>query len=89
MPCGGGTVVGFQVRGEIPKDAHGNFPNFPADLGRDIENQKTVNSRLIATRVTWEMDVKRVAVAGVVVEGRRKLEVRDVRKVKLRSNLPA
>jgi hypothetical protein len=35
------------------------------------------------------MDVKRVAVAGVVVEGRRKLEVRDVRKVKLRSNLPA
>ena len=35
------------------------------------------------------MDVKRVAVAGVVVEGRRELEVRDVREIKLRSDLPA
>ena len=35
------------------------------------------------------MDVKRVAVAGVVVKGWRKLEVRDVREIKLRSNLPA
>src|SRR4030095_8194369 len=35
------------------------------------------------------MDVKRVAVAGVIVEGRCELEVRDVRKVKLRSDLPA
>ena len=31
------------------------------------------------------MDVKRVAVAGVVVEGWRKLEVRDVREIELRS----
>src|SRR5882672_12045232 len=35
------------------------------------------------------MDVKRVAVAGVVVEGWRKLEVRDVREIKLRPDLPA
>src|SRR3989442_8132418 len=35
------------------------------------------------------MDVKRIAVAGVVVEGWRKLEVQDVRKIKLRSDLPA
>ena len=35
------------------------------------------------------MDVKRVAVAGVVVEGWCELEVRDVREIKLRSNLPA
>src|SRR5262249_7559259 len=35
------------------------------------------------------MDVKRVAVAGVVVESWRELEVYDVREIKLRSNLPA
>src|SRR4029077_5153811 len=35
------------------------------------------------------MDVERVAVAGVVVEGWRELEVRDVRKIELRPDLPA
>src|SRR5215475_472766 len=35
------------------------------------------------------MDIKRVAIAGVVVESWCELEVRDVRKIKLRSNLPA
>jgi hypothetical protein len=35
------------------------------------------------------MNVERVAVAGVVVERRRKLEVHDVREIKLRSHLPA
>jgi hypothetical protein len=35
------------------------------------------------------MDVKRVAVAGVVVQGWRKLEIRDVREIEPRSNLPA
>src|SRR6266542_1433570 len=35
------------------------------------------------------MGVKRVAVAGVVVQGWCKLEVRDVREIKLRPDLPA
>ena len=35
------------------------------------------------------MDVKRVAVAGVVVKGWRELEVRDVWEIELRSHLPA
>ena len=35
------------------------------------------------------MDVKRVAVAGVVVERRRKLEIQDVREIKLRTYLPS
>src|ERR1700720_1541441 len=35
------------------------------------------------------MDVKRVAVAGVVVEGWRELEVQDVRKIELSPDLPA
>jgi hypothetical protein len=51
MPCGSGTIVGFEVRCKIPEDAHWNFPNFPADLGGDVENQKTINTRLIATGI--------------------------------------
>src|SRR3954449_9270539 len=35
------------------------------------------------------MDVKRVAVAGVIVERRRKLEVNNVREFKSRAHLPS
>ena len=35
------------------------------------------------------MNVKRVAVAGVVVKRWRELEVRNVREIKLRTDLPA
>src|SRR5207237_9541416 len=89
MACRGGSVVGVEVRCEIPEGAHRNFPDLPADLSGYVEDQKTVDARLIATGIARIMDIKRVAVAGVVVQGWRKLEVRDVREVKFRANLPA
>src|SRR5437660_11690630 len=89
MACRGGTVVGVEVRGEIPEGAHRNFPNFPANLGGYVEDQKTVDARLIATGIARIMDIKHVTVAGVVVQRWRKLEVRDVREVKFRANLRA
>src|SRR5437588_12160632 len=51
MACRGGSVVGVEVRGEIPEGAHRNFPNFPANLGGYVEDQKTVDARLIATGI--------------------------------------
>src|SRR5205823_9721418 len=89
MPRGISTIIRVKVRCKIPEDSHWDFPNLPAEFHRHIENQKTVDTRLIATRIAGKMDVKRVAVAGVVVEGWRELKVYYVRKIKLRSYLPA
>src|SRR5437016_6826007 len=89
MACCCSAIVSIEVRCEIPEGAHRNFPDLPANLGGYVEDQKTVDARLIATGIARIMDIKRVAVAGVVVQGWRKLEVRDVREIKLRSDLPA
>ena|SRR5205809_1105375 len=83
------SIVGFEVHRKVSEDAHWYLPNFPPDFGRHIENQKTVDACLIAIGVAREVDVKRIAVAGVVVERRRKLEIQDVREFKLRTYLPS
>src|SRR5262249_777493 len=89
MACRCCTIVRVEVRGEIPKGAHGNFPNFPANFHGEVETQKAVDTGLIATGIARIMDIKRVTIACVVVEGWRELEVRDVREIKLRTHLPA
>src|SRR5215475_4239762 len=89
MACGCCTSVGVEVHCEISKGAHGNFPNFPANFHGEVENQETVDTRLIAAGIARIMDIKRVTIACVVVEGWRELEVGDVREIKLRSDLPA
>src|SRR5262249_17384207 len=88
MTCRCSAIVSLQVDREITEDPHRQAPEFPAKLPRHIENQQTVYAGLIATGVTVEMNVKRVAVAGVVVQRRRQLDVNTVRERKSRSHLP-
>src|SRR5262249_40333364 len=88
MACRLSTIVRLQINHKIAEDAHRQPPKLPAKLSRHIENQQTANSGLIATRVTVEVGVERVTVAGVVVERRRQLDVNTVRERKSRPHLP-
>src|SRR5206468_9818790 len=81
------SIVGFEVHRKVSEDAHWYLPNFPPDFGRHIENQKTVDACLIAIGVAREVDVKRIAFPGVVLERRRKREIQNLRDFKLRTNL--
>src|SRR4029077_3258931 len=82
------AIVGVEINRELAEDAHRQVPELPADFHWHIENQQTVNAGLIATRVALKMNVKRVAVAGVIIDCRRQLEVNVVGKSKSRSYLP-
>src|SRR6476619_6288383 len=82
------AIIGVEINREITEDPHRQVPEFPAEFHWHIENQQTVNAGLIATGVALEMNVKRVAVAGVIIDCRRQLEVNVVGKSKSRTYLP-
>src|SRR5436190_10700191 len=91
------TLIRFQVDREITEDAHRQFAQFPTDLHRNVENEKTVDASLIGRHrrgvakkvfTAAEMDIKAVAAAGVIVEGRRELRVNVFWKGESRTDLP-
>ena len=75
------AIVSLKIVSELAEDAHRQVPEFPADFHRHIENQQAVDAGLVLAndarwsgRVPLKVDVKRVAVAGVVIERRRQLD---------------
>src|SRR5436190_23324685 len=87
MAGGGGPVIGLEVRREIAENAHRDFADLPAKFRRHVKNKQAVYPRLIArddnrrdrivagTGIPGEEGIKGVSFAGVVVKGRRDLEV--------------
>src|SRR6476660_6553241 len=74
-----GAIVGLEVNGKVAKDADRQFPDFPTDLHRHIENQKAVDTPLVRAEgvaifksrvATYEMTIKGIAISGIVIEGR-------------------
>src|SRR4051794_6064406 len=91
------TLIRFQIDREITEDAHRQFAQFPTDLHRRVENEQAVDASLICRHrrgvakkvlAAAEMDIKAVAAAGVVVEGRRELHVNIFWKRDSRTDLP-
>src|SRR5215468_10275463 len=78
MSCSLGAVMTFDIVGELTEDAHWQVPQFPADFRWYIKNQQAVNADLICIRIADVMNVKRVAVTGVVIERRRRLDINAV-----------
>src|SRR6476661_3045536 len=92
-----GAIVGLEVNGKVAKDADREFPDFPTDLHRHIENQKAVDTPLVRAQgaaivksriAAYEMTIKGIAISGIVIEGRGELRVKVVRKSEPRAYLP-
>ena len=66
-----GAIVTLDIVSELTEDAHWQAPGFPTDFRWQIKYQQAVNASLIATRIAVVMNVKRIAVARVVIERRR------------------
>src|SRR5437763_15156327 len=84
-----GAIVGLEVNAKVAKDADREFPDFPTDLHRHIENQKAVDTPLVrAERITIgksrvaapAMTVKGIAISGIVIERWGELRVQVVWK---------
>src|SRR5205807_7971388 len=92
-----GAVVGLEVNGKVAKDADREFPDFPTDLHRHIENQKAVDTYLVRAEgiaigksrvAAHEMTIKGIAISGIVIERWGDLRVKVVRKSEPRAYLP-
>src|SRR4029434_959658 len=97
MACRFCAIVSVKINREIAEDAHRQVPEFPAEFRRHIENQQTVDPVFVfgqrrrvryIGRASLEVDIKELAVAGVVIERRGQLNVNVVRESKSRSRLP-
>src|SRR5258708_38208286 len=71
-----GALVTLEVNGKVAKDADREFPDFPTDLHRHIENQKAVDTPLVrVARVAigksrvdaHERTIKCIAISGIVI----------------------
>src|SRR4030095_3901860 len=91
------AIVSVKINSEIAEDAHRHVPKFPADFHRHIENQEAVDPVLILRqrlrvryvgRASLEVDIKELAVAGVIVERGRQLKVNVVGESNSRPRLP-
>src|SRR6476659_6512496 len=94
---GFGAIVALDVKSKVAKDADREFPDFPTDLHRHIENQKAVDTPLVRadgvaigkSRIAaYEMTIKGIAISGIVIEGWGELRVKVVRKSEPRAYLP-
>src|SRR6478609_2688317 len=92
-----GASVALEVNGKVAKDTDREFPDFPTDLHRHIENQKAVDTPLVRadgvaigkSRIAaYEMTIKGIAISGIVIEGWSELSVKVVRKSEPRAYLP-
>src|SRR5205807_272804 len=97
MSGGRRAIVTVEVDREISEKPHWQFVDFPSEFHRYVEHQQAIDSGLIlrergAVRqmgiTALEVDVKCVAVARVIVNRRRELEVECLREIQLRSQLP-
>src|SRR5262245_56579367 len=98
MKRGPGPIVSVKVDREVAEQAHWQLADFPADFPRHVINEQAIDAGLILRersrvrhgwRTALEVNVKRVAVAGVIIEGWRKLNVNVVRKRDARAHLPS
>src|SRR5207248_9497988 len=92
-----GALVGLEVDGKVGKAADREFPDFPTDLHRHIENQKAVDTYLVRAEgitigksrvAAHEMTIKGIAISGIVIERWGDLRVKVVRKSEPRAYLP-
>ena len=97
MACGCRAIVGFKIGREIAENVHRQLTNLPADFPGHVENEQAVDAGLVLRerggvrhkrRAALVMNVKRVAVAGVVVDRRRDLQENVFRKGDSRAGLP-
>src|SRR5262249_13212621 len=97
LTCGVGATATLKICGEVTEYPHGYSPRFPAEFRRHIEHQQAIDPGLVlrqrrCIRYIWRtaliVDVKCVAVACVIVECRRELEVKIVREIKSCPHLP-
>ena len=92
-----GAIVGLEVNSKVAKDADREFPDFPTDLHRHIENQKAVDTYLVRAEgiaigksriAAYVMTIKGIAISGIVIEGWGELRVKVVRKSEPCAYLP-
>src|SRR5258708_22017461 len=92
-----GALVTLKVNSKVAKDADREFPDFPTDLHRHIENQKAVDTHLVRvdgitigkSRVAvHEMTIKGIAISGIDIERWGELRVKVGRKSYPRAYLP-
>src|SRR5262249_39072570 len=97
LTCGVGATATLKIGSEVGEYPHGYSPRFPAEFRRHIEYQQAVDPGLVLRqrcciryvgRTALIVNVKCVAVACVIVERRRKLEVKVVREIKPCPYLP-
>src|SRR4026208_1325457 len=92
-----GALVTLEVNGKVAKDADREFPDFPTDLHRHIENQKAVDTHLVGAEgativksriAAYIMSAKGIAISGIVIERWGELRVKVVRKSEPCAYLP-
>src|SRR5262245_28664426 len=97
MPCRPRAIIAIQVHGKIAEKAHRQFPEFPANFPRHFENKETVDPGLILSSgcsvgegwiAAAIMNIKGIAVTGVIINCRRNLRVESFREIEFRSYLP-
>ena len=93
-----GAIVSLKVNGKVAKNAERQFSDFPPDLHRHIENEKTVDTDLVCAEgviigkrwiAAYVMTIKGIAISGIVIERRGHLRVKVVRKSEPRAYLPS
>src|SRR5882724_13583331 len=90
------AIVAFKIGREIAEDVHRQLTKLPADFPWHVENEQAVDASLVLRerggvrdkrRAALVMNVKRVAVAGVVVDRRCDLQENVFRKGDSRAGL--
>ena len=89
MPGSSRAIIAVKIDREIAKDTHRQFPEFPADFRRHVEDEQAIYTSLVlAAVVAAEEGVKCVACPGIIVDGRRHLEINVLGEIELCSHLP-
>src|SRR3954467_9854163 len=94
---GFGAIVALDVKSKVAEDADREFPDFPTNLHRHIENQKVVEAHLVRgegvaigkSRIAaYVMKIKGIAISGIVIERWGELRIEIIRKSEPRAYLP-
>src|ERR1700736_3409797 len=98
MSSGHCPIAAIQVNRKVAENAHWQLTYLPANLPRHIEYQQTVDAGLILSggrcvgyerSATLIVDIKRVTIPGIIIEGWRELGIKLIRKCKFPADLPA
>src|SRR5436190_21983541 len=97
MSRGARPIIRIEIDGEIAEDAERDFADLEPEFRRHFQNEQAVDPNLVrghrsgVTEAPLTADVeavKAVAVAAVVIEDRRDLEINVLREIELRADLP-